>query len=304
MNITTITDRRTARIALSHLTEPGDSALGRRIAQLGPVQTLHCLALGFDDAGDEDRDLLNRVKPRLLGLRQMDLGLPYEVRAIIPGDPEWIPGLDDLGDRAPLVLYVKGKAGALHGWGDTPSVSIVGSRASTSYGEYVTGEIVGDLASDPRVNHKAKIVSGGAFGIDGAAHRAALAVQGETIAFLAGGVDRMYPTEHQQLGQRIMEHGALVSEMPPGSAPTKWRFLSRNRLIAAATPATVVVEAGWRSGSLNTAGHAHDLGRGLGAVPGPVTSAVSAGPHRLLQEYDAKAITNAADVWSLIGIGE
>jgi len=124
------------------------------------------------------------------------------------------------------------------------------------------------------------------------AHRAALASQGLTVAFLAGGVDRFYPSGHDSLLTRIVEHGAVISELPCGSPPTKWRFLQRNRLIAAASLATIVLEAGWRSGSLNTAGHAAALGRPLGAVPGPVTSAASAGCHRLIRDYDAICVTN------------
>ena len=145
------------------------------------------------------------------------------------------------------------------------------------------------------------MVSGGAYGIDGAAHRAALGAGGATAAYLAGGVDRAYPIGHQQLFDRIRQAGAVLSEVPCGSAPTKWRFLARNRLIAAASMAPVVIQAGWRSGTLNTAGHAASLGRPLGAVPGPVTSAASAGCHRLLREFDAVCVTNAQDVRELWG---
>lgn len=139
------------------------------------------------------------------------------------------------------------------------------------------------------------------YGIDGAAHRAALGVGGATVALLAGGVDRAYPQGHQELLGAIARSGAVVSEVPCGTAPSKWRFLSRNRLIAALGQATVVIEAGWRSGSLNTAGHAASLGRPLGAVPGPVTSAASAGCHRLLREYDARCVTTTAEIRELWG---
>jgi DNA processing protein len=134
------------------------------------------------------------------------------------------------------------------------------------------------------------------------AHRSALASGGNTIAFLAGGVDRFYPSGHDALLHRIVDNGAVISELPCGSSPTKWRFLQRNRLIAAASAATVVIEAGWRSGSLNTAGHAAALGRPLGVVPGPVTSASSAGCHRLLRETDAILVTNAAEMAELISV--
>jgi DNA processing protein len=147
-------------------------------------------------------------------------------------------------------------------------------------------------ASAGLVDRGYTIISGAAYGIDGMAHRAALASQGLTVAFLAGGVDRFYPSGHDSLLTRIVENGAVISELPCGSPPTKWRFLQRNRLIAAASVATIVLEAGWRSGSLNTAGHAATLGRPLGAVPGPVTSAASAGCHRLIRDYDAICVTN------------
>ncbi|MDF2576486.1 MAG: dprA, partial [Agromyces sp.] len=168
---------------------------------------------------------------------------------------------------------------------DGRSIALVGARAATGYGEHVTME-----ASAGLVDRGFAIVSGGAYGIDGMAHRAALASRGVTVAFLAGGVDRFYPLGHEALLARIADTGAVVSELPCGSAPTKWRFLQRNRLIAAAADATVVLEAGMRSGSLNTAGHAAALGRPLGAVPGPVTSPASAGCHRLLREFDAVCV--------------
>lgn len=136
------------------------------------------------------------------------------------------------------------------------------------------------------------------------AHRAALASSGQTIAFLAGGVDRFYPSGHDALLSRIVADGVVVSELPCGAPPTKWRFLQRNRLIAASSLATVVLEAGARSGSLNTAGHAAALGRPLGAVPGPVTSAASAGCHRLIRDFDAVCVTSAIDMAELAPLAE
>jgi DNA processing protein len=173
----------------------------------------------------------------------------------------------------------------------------VGARAATGYGEHVTIE-----ASSGLVDRGFAIVSGAAYGIDGAAHRAALASRGTTIAVLAGGLDRFYPSGHEQMLTRIIDRGVVVAEVPPGTTPTKWRFLLRNRLIAALGSATVVVEAGWRSGSLNTAGHAGTLGRPLGAVPGPVTSAASAGCHRLLREFAAVCVTTADEMAELAAV--
>jgi DNA processing protein len=174
------------------------------------------------------------------------------------------------------------------------SIALVGARAATGYGEHVTME-----ASAGLVDRGYAIVSGAAYGIDGMAHRAALASHGQTVAFLAGGVDRFYPSGHDALLTRIVAEGAVISELPCGQAPTKWRFLQRNRLIAAASRATVVLEAGWRSGSLNTAAHASSLGRPLGAVPGPVTSAASAGCHRLIRDFTAVCVTNPDEMAEL-----
>jgi DNA processing protein len=178
-------------------------------------------------------------------------------------------------------------------------VAIVGARAATGYGEHVTIELAAGL-----VDRGYAIVSGAAYGVDGAAHRAALASRGTTVAFLAGGLDRFYPSGNEALITRVTDRGAAISEVPCGVAPTKWRFLQRNRLIAAASIATVVVEAGARSGSLNTAGHAAALGRPLGAVPGPITSSASAGCHRLLREYDAVCVTTADEIAELAPLPE
>ncbi|MGM7665639.1 DNA-processing protein DprA [Microbacterium sp. A93] len=288
-----------ARVAWGVVAEPGDGVAGAMIAQFGAVEALR---YGLSDSGfelseravDEAR---RRWRPRAQPRAVSDaLRGASEVgaRLLLPGDDEWPSGLDDLGDHAPSLLWVRGDVAQLT---RRERVSMVGARAATAYGDSIASELAGDLAASGTL-----IVSGGAYGIDGAAHRAALGAGGGTVAFLAGGVDRAYPAGHQQLFERIQTSGAMVSELPCGAAPTKWRFLARNRLIAALGMATVVVEAGWRSGSLNTAGHAAALGRPLGAVPGPVTSAASAGCHRLLREYDARCVTSTAEVRELLGI--
>ncbi|MBA4246969.1 MAG: DNA-protecting protein DprA [Microbacterium sp.] len=173
-------------------------------------------------------------------------------------------------------------------------VAIVGARAATGYGEHVAMEFAAGLCARDVV-----VVSGGAYGIDGMAHRAALASGGATIAVLAGGIDRIYPSGHEALLTRVADHGLLLSEMPCGTAPTKWRFLQRNRLIAALAAATVVVEAGRRSGSLNTAGHAITMGRPVGIVPGPITSAASAGCHATLRSEPVECVTSVAEIMQL-----
>jgi len=291
---------RFARARWSGIAEPGDADAGRLIATVGAAAAIDLLTEGAAAmsaaAGGSFRDAVARWQPRLavvdplLHLRQ---AARFGARLLVPGDDEWPAGLDDLGVHAPSALWVRGDPGMLTRL--ERSVAVVGARAATGYGEHVTIELSAGL-----VDRGFAVVSGAAFGIDGAAHRAALASGGATVAFLAGGVDRFYPTAHETLLERIVRLGAVVSEVPLGTAPTRWRFLQRNRLIAAASRATVVVEAGWRSGSLNTAGHAAQLGRPLGAVPGPVTSSASSGCHRLIREYDAVCVTTAAEAAELV----
>lgn len=302
----------------SCVVEPGDAVASRLIALRGPEGALAevdghgrgAFAAGVGTSADTGicdelgltiaqwRDALARWRPRL------DRGAVVEclrtarragASLLLPEDSAWPSSLDDLGEHGPVCLWVRGDASVLSRL--APAVAIVGARAATSYGDYIAMELSADLAG-----RGVSIVSGAAYGIDGAAHRAALTAGGTTIALLAGGVDRFYPAGHAALLHEITASGAVISETPCGSAPTKWRFLQRNRLIAAISDATVVVEAGWRSGSLNTAGHAAALARPLGAVPGPVTSAASAGCHRLLREYDARCVTNADDVMELLGL--
>ncbi len=215
------------------------------------------------------------------------------LRLVIPGDTEWPSQLDVLGDARPWGLWMRGHTDLRYAC--LRSVSVVGTRAATGYGTHVCGELAVSLADKGWT-----IVSGGAFGIDGCAHRGALAVAGTTIAVLACGVDRAYPQAHEGLFRKITEMGALVSEWPPGRMPTKPGFLVRNRVIAALSRGTVVVEAALRSGALNTARHAHDQGRPLMAVPGPVTSAQSAGCHEAIREWGAVCVTSAQDVMELL----
>lgn len=289
-----------ARAVWSLITEPGDGVAGQLVAALGADGALQeILAQASSRATPRSPTLaqgLGRWLPRLTPVavdgmfriaRLARLGL------VTPGDTEWPTGASDLGAHAPLVLWARGDGHALRT--ARRRVALVGARASSSYGEIVAGDLAADL-----VAHGVCVVSGAAFGIDGVAHRAALGSGGDTIAVLAGGVDRPYPSRHSDLIARIADEGAVIGEVAPGSAPTKSRFLQRNRVIAAMSDATVVIEAGWRSGSLNTAGHAAALGRPLGAVPGPVTSTTSAGCHRLLREFDATCITSAADILELM----
>ncbi len=215
------------------------------------------------------------------------------IRLVCPGDPEWPGQLDILGDARPWGLWVRGNADLR--FACLRSVSVVGSRASTGYGAHVASELAAVLAE-----HGWTVVSGGAFGVDGWAHRGALAAEGATVAVLASGVDDPYPPGHHDLFQGIAAQGAVVSEWPPGRTPTRPGFLVRNRVIAALSRGTVVVEAALRSGALSTARHARDQGRPLMAVPGPVTSAQSAGCHHIMREWGAVCVTSARDVMELL----
>ncbi|MFE7408810.1 DNA-processing protein DprA [Isoptericola sp. NPDC057559] len=214
---------------------------------------------------------------------------------LTPDDARWPGRLVDLGAEEPFALWVRGDPdlAALV----ERSVAVVGARASSAYGDQVASGVAAGLA-----DRGFTVVSGGAYGIDAAAHRGALAGGAPTVAVLAGGVDRFYPPGNAELLRRLADGGgAVVSEVPPGSAPFRQRFLARNRIIAAASCATVVVEAAWRSGALSTARHATRLLRPLGAVPGPVTSGTSTGCHVLLRDGAAVCVTDAAEVAELAG---
>jgi len=298
-----------AAVVLGAIGEPGDGVLGRLSALLGPVPAAAFLLrrpsaaqvdLAFRAAGEAIdartvRAAVGRWLPRTDPAPMVDAVVQagrVGAQLIVPGDARWPLALDDLGVHAPFGLWVRGRPSALT---ECRSIALVGARASTGYGELVAGECAAGLS-----RRGLTVISGGAYGIDGAAHRAVLGRGGTTVAFLAGGVDRYYPAGHERLLTAIAETGAVVSELACGAAPTRWRFLQRNRLIAAAAAATVVVEAGRRSGSLNTAGHAAALGRPIGAVPGPVTSPTSAGCHRLLREYGAVCVADAAQMAELV----
>lgn len=293
-------DDRTARVMLSIVAEPGDARVGRLLNRVGGVETIRLLDTdtAMPELRREDAEVLrHRVRlasdgadfdelmPRLLDGRYTPL---------ISGDLDWPAGLVDLGERAPYVLWAEG-ATSLLSRPVSDLVTITGSRASTSYGDLVAGEIAAGLAEEDKV-----IVAGGAYGIEAAAHRAALSTGGSTIAVLAGGIDRNYPRGNTELLDTIRAVGAVVSEQPPGAAPTRSRFLARSRVLAALSAATIVPEAGARSGALVTTEHALRLGRGVGAVPGPVTSAASTGPHMLIQDRHATLVTSALDAQALM----
>jgi len=291
---------RRARLVLSRVGEPGDPRLTTLVSELGPTEVLAALE-SQHDRGELHEALADRLAS---ADPEADLALAAAsgIRFVTPEDDEWPGQLADL-DHAPILherggvpigLWARGPLRldrALRG-----SVAVVGSRSATTYGAELAGEIGAGLAEARRT-----VVSGAAFGIDQAAHRGALAARGDTVAVLACGADRAYPTGHRNLIDYIADVGLVVSEAAPGCSPTRIRFLARNRLIAALGVGTVVVEAAARSGALNTAHWAAGMSRVLMGVPGPVTSAQSQGVHRLIRTRDGLLVTSSREVLEAIG---
>ncbi|MCI3277759.1 DNA-processing protein DprA [Streptomyces cylindrosporus] len=289
-----------ARVFLARVLEPGDEVGGRWVRELGAVEVARCLKAGGPQlVGVTDKrwgGLLARASEDRAEM-DLDVARAAGMRFVVPGDAEWPGQLDDLGDGRPLGVWVRGMP-SLRMWA-LRSVAVVGARACTEYGAHMAATLGAGLAERGWV-----VVSGGAYGVDGAAHRGALGAGGATVAVLACGVDRPYPRGHTELITRIAEQGLVIGELPPGDHPTPSRFIVRNRVIAALTRGTVVVEAAHRSGSLVTARAAQRLGRHTIGVPGPATSSLSAGVHELLRG-DAVLVTDAAEVVELVGdIGE
>ena len=303
-----------ARVAAGH--QQAGSTLRRATAALLDERGISATGRVFDEA-------LLRWHPRAADLapeRDLQTASRFGGRVLVPEQEGWPAALADLGQAMPFCLWTRG-GGTVPQAGNC--VALVGSRDATSYGLAITGDLAAGLVLRGKT-----VISGGAYGIDAQAHRSALAAAGgtaattraarggdrpagagstvpaaadvpPTIAVMAGGIDRFYPAGNEDLLRAVVDTGLILSEVPPGSAPTRWRFLQRNRLIAALSAATVVVEARWRSGALNTAHHAAALGRGLGAVPGSVYSANSAGCHRLLREGSAVCVTDPAEILEL-----
>lgn len=299
-NLGLATDERTARIALAVLVAADDPATGRVVGEVGAVEAVRLLTtdgpvptMDRTAAALWRKHILPDASPEVVrAARRTTETLGY--RTIIPGDDGFPASLRDLGDRMPYVLWAKGATSLLAGPLQDRS-TITGARASTNYGTHVAQMLANDLASEEKV-----LVSGGAYGIDAAVHTAALASGGHTVAVLAGGLDRPHPAGHRELLERIGDLGLLVSELPPGAVPTRTRFLARARIEAALSGSTTIVEAAGRSGALPVAQCAHELGRAVGAVPGPVTSAASMGTHRLLQMGVASLVTDASDLMRLV----
>ncbi|ASW54020.1 DNA-processing protein DprA [Plantactinospora sp. KBS50] len=305
-----------ARIALGWLAEPGTWTVYWLVRRHGPLAALERLLAGEVADPALRASVAARLAagdPRAAAEAAAEHTVRLGARLVTPEDPDWPPRLADLErlwgrpaqrrvDRElapPLCLWLRG-GWPLHDVLDR-SVAVVGSRAATPYGSHVAAEIGCGLAERGWT-----VVSGGAFGIDADAHRGALGAGGPTVAVLACGVDRPYPVGNTALFDRIAEGGLLVSEWPPGAAPLRPRFLTRNRVIAAATVGSVLVEAAARSGATQTLGRALALGRTAMVVPGPVTSAMSVGAHELLRKYpESRLVAGVPHILEEVGrIGE
>ena len=308
-----------SRSAWSVICEPGDGFAGFVVSKIGAVAALETevqglpsknlkaklLAAGvgeleldafgvFEKAHAEARE---RWKSRIsLEMIRVALFKIAKVGGFVmtPSDPNWPEQLNDLEPHSPFALWVRGDGSALGKL--EQSVSIVGSRGATSYGENATDSMVSAL-----VPKGFSIVSGGAYGIDGIAHRSTLALRGNTVAVMAGGLDKFYPSGNSDLLRRVSQTGAVISEVPPGTIPSKWRFLQRNRLISALGQSTLVIEANWRSGALNTVSHCERLERPIYALPGPITSPKSAGTNKLIAEGRAQLVVDGDDLLERLG---
>lgn len=301
-------------VALSAVVEPGNRELGELVRWNGPSGAIDKIVNGEASAQLADAMAARLGGPphlasvRAFGERLLGEATRLGVRLVCPGDDEWPAQVRDLvrisRDKTgfhvnrdtdpPLALWVRGP----HRLDEAlaRSVAVVGARAASEYGVYVATDLAHGLAERGWT-----VVSGGALGIDGAAHRAALAAGGCTVAVLACGVDRPYPASHTTLFEQIGEEGLVVSEWPPDSSPHRIRFLIRNRVIAAASAGTVMVEAALRSGARQTLGRARMLGRPALVVPGPVTSAMSVGCHEELRTEGSRAVASVDHVIEEVG---
>lgn len=302
-----------AYILWSILAEPADPILNTLIGEFGAAASLRLLMEQSKSSTVQnlvaltsefsEKQIANAVSRWLLRKQNLQLAERFGniltdsvlggLKTVIPPDRSWPVRLRDLGSHMPYILWYRGSLAALA----QQTVAVVGARASSGYGEKVTDYFVKYLALKGKT-----VISGGAYGIDGVAHRCALMYKTPTVAVLAGGLDRPYPRVNAGLFTQIVAAGgAQLSEMPPGSTPTRWRFLQRNRIIAALSDAVLVMEASLRSGSLNTAGHAAQIGRELAAVPGNIDNYNLQGCYKLLREYGAEILTSYDDLAQILG---
>ena len=282
-----LTDRQ-ARLIISVAGEPGDERVGQVVAEFGAAEAVKQWESGH--GADAMCKSIDRVLNSALIEQAVKSLNSVRGRFITPADEEWPDSLDDLDIAAPVGLWCTG-AGSLSEIANR-SLAVVGARSATTYGQRIAHEI-GVQAAKENVG----VISGAAYGIDAAAHRGSLVGQGKTVAVLACGVDVAYPVSHRGLLSSITDSGVVVSEAPPGAKPHKHRFLFRNRLIAALSQSTVVVEAALRSGSLSTSNWAHVLNRQIWGIPGPITSATSAGVHAAIRDNMMKIASSTDDIF-------
>jgi DNA processing protein len=287
---------RIARAELLRASEPATAGMVRHVRTVGCAQAVEDIRRGAA-IGQVDAEGLQHRLLDASGEQDLRAAARLGIRLVCPGDDEWPPALDDLASRDAdcFGLWVRGPLSLRETC--ERAVAIVGTRAATDYGVTVATDLGAGLGEAGWT-----VVSGLAFGIDAAAHYGALSVGGATVAVLACGADAPYPKSHRTLYERIVATGLVVSEHPPGAAPQRTRFLVRNRIIAALSAGTVVVEAAPRSGARSTARHAGELFRHVMAVPGPVTSTTSAGCHQLLRDRpDTILVTKVDEIIEQVG---
>jgi DNA processing protein len=291
-----------AAIIWNCLVEPGDRVSGKLRSEFGSRKALEKL-LSRDDSpfSELSSDELVSAYERWLPRYRVDLlevtlaqATRHDMQLLLPTDPHWPESLNGLESFGPTLIWYRGNIQNFQSL--NRAVGVVGSRTITNYGQRVTADLVSALARE-----SAAVISGGALGVDAVAHRVSLAQKGLTVSVMAGSLDNLYPSGNWQLFEEIAHQGLLISELPPGSKPTRWRFLQRNRLIAALSEAVVVTEAGWRSGSINTASHANELGKRVFAVPGAISNPSSAGCNRLIRDHMAELLLDVDDLSQELG---
>lgn len=295
-------DPKQVAVAWSYIAEPGDTSAGYLRNRFGSREALEWVMSSFQDFGESGpwEEKWSLWSHRMLELDEKDFTCSFTVlrgRVILPSDHEWPAQLNDLRNAAPPALWAMGE-----GRIDTPSfrtISIMGSRACTRYGQDITEKFAEELSSQG-----ATILSGGSYGIEAAAIRGALAASNylgspvRSNVFLSGGLERLYPAGNLSLFNSLLEAGgSIVSELPPSATPSRERFINRNRLLVAMSGVLLVPEAGLRSGALAAAKKAESLRRNVAAIPGPITSVASQGPHRLIQDGVAELVTDSEDVF-------
>lgn len=278
-----------ARAALFSAIEAGHTFWSSEISTQGALVVYEkLLSSGYDSIKNEK--LMSTLR-QITGDQVLSEIDKYQARLITPIDEDWPEQVNDLA-APPIGLIMKGNISALH----QKSLAIVGTRNPTSYGTRIAGDFAAGFA-----DREWAIVSGGAYGIDSYAHKGALIAEGVTVAVIASGIDINYPAGNTRLFAEICESGAIVTEFMPGQRALPHRFLTRNRLIASLSKATLVVEAAFRSGSLRTARDAAEIFRPVMAIPGPINSPTSEGCHRLIGERAAEIVTSVADAVEFVG---